>query len=821
MRARNCNPLFVSALLNLSVASLLLLSTTRPALAIDAKKPRPTLADTIQQSQIPREQFYGEVKLLHAPNISDIQFSQDGSVLFSLSETVRLWRSDTGAYLGSIAGPERFTDFALLNHSRWIVTLDQWDPYWERSLYAGVPQVLPRLRMWDVMTGNCLGVRDLKLPINASSIALSRLETADALQMTWIILDYDLAGPEEDFFYGNTKSSYQKLLGFQGSKLTPICRKELDQFSIRHISPPEALNWDPYTSRLYLHGEYSVSSFDPVSKQIKLLSVPGNSEKGQRCLLDLFVIAPTPGINPTASEKKKYTSSLLVTFAFSSFQKSKGNKNSILLEWVLIAPNSGKTLRSGIVNRDELKPAERKPEQQHRESLVHWIYDSQDHSFKAIDLLNNQLLRTIHPGHNGYAKAGILSADSLWNLIRFRVDTETEKLIWSPAADRICYIGGGGDIIGLFDSKTGKRVAASTGTVTAMSAVSDHHLAAAFDWNTVSVFQVTPQVQVARTFSGTMPGNTCVALSSDARALLVGKDSGRAEIWSLPQNKNITTFGGVFERLVCIEVDAVQNQVIAGDRQGMFWRWNVPQELKSALRDTLFHETAPIKNPEKLSQQKAPQDITLNASLCTLSPHAALAISFQPLGDDFMDYDEDSGSTPGVSLITNLGSEFWEGEIIAIRNSKAPFTLTPAVPHRSVLTRIKCSADSYYALLVFDTGQITILNLQDGTQESIIQTGNREIVDIDFQPAQHTLLVASYRGAVTAWNTETFLKTGSLQLYDSRLNFLSSRVAKQGFDLILGTRDTGLIVKHGVFPAAERQGQKPPALNIPFNPDNQ
>ncbi|WP_299469902.1 hypothetical protein, partial [uncultured Gimesia sp.] len=167
-------------------------------------------------------------------------------------------------------------------------------------------------------------------------------------------------------------------------------------------------------------------------------------------------------------------------------------------------------------------------------------------------------------------------------------------------------------------------------------------------------------------------------------------------------------------------------------------------------------------------------------------------------------------------LVINLEYERKFGEVIATQNAIKQKILTPAIGRDDVLIQIKSSPNGRFALLVFNTGQVTIVDLQTGTLESIIRTNDKEIVDVDYHSDQKTLLVASFRGGVTAWNTETFQKTGSLQLYDARLDSLRSRVTKKGFDIVLGTRDTGLIVKSSVFPESEQKPQQPTALNLPF-----
>jgi len=143
--------------------------------------------------------------------------------------------------------------------------------------------------------------------------------------------------------------------------------------------------------------------------------------------------------------------------------------------------------------------------------------------------------------------------------------------------------------------------------------------------------------------------------------------------------------------------------------------------------------------------------------------------------------------------------------------------LTPPVFYKSQLMQIRCTADGRFALLVFHTGQITILNLEAGTLEAIIPTGLSEIMDLNYHPEQQTLLVACYRGTITAWNSETFLQTGILQLIDARLEHLASQPTADGFDLVLGTWDSGLIVKHDVFKRKDQIPVRPPALPFPVH----
>jgi hypothetical protein len=68
---------FDSDLLSKVSVCLLLCFMTKPISAVEAQKPEISLADRIVlENKIHREEFYGDVRLLHAPNPMDVQFSE-------------------------------------------------------------------------------------------------------------------------------------------------------------------------------------------------------------------------------------------------------------------------------------------------------------------------------------------------------------------------------------------------------------------------------------------------------------------------------------------------------------------------------------------------------------------------------------------------------------------------------------------------------------------------------------------------------------------------------------------------------------------------
>tara|TARA_R110002111_G_scaffold7432_1_gene29620 strand:+ start:11266 stop:13353 length:2088 start_codon:yes stop_codon:yes gene_type:complete len=682
-----------SSLLSKVSVFLLLFFMTKPVSAVEAQRPEISLADQILQAeQIHRESFYGDVKLLHSPFPVDVQFSADGSVLFSIAETVRLWQSDTGTYLGSIAGPAKFRRFAQLNNSRWIVTVDHINAD-EHGRYYGVPQNLPNLRVWDVITGKCLAVRRLKIPVNAIKIWIRTLVAVEQNQTAYLILDYNEDESEiAQALSGGTR--HHQLLGFQGRNLIPARKFEFDH-------PIEDLIWVPQTKQLHVYSEYDVSGFDPVSKKILWKKRPPNLARQPKPVDELIVIDQP--IDGTAMLRG----------------------NSAMQRW--------------------------------------YIFD---------DLV-----------------------------------TSNEKMVWSKAANRVCHILGESEEINLFNAKTKKRVAPATGMVNALSSISANNFSGSFDNNDVFVFQFKARDHIRRTFYTKVPKNSCVAISTDATTLLVGESYGKAHVWSLSNHKKIFTLTGASKKLLCIAADTSQKRFVAGDINGVFWRWNLPTQSTATPEkiQTLIAERNGKQIKSRLPHRLSNEELT--DTLCALSPDGSRSLHFQPFTKDifplFPTNGEDLLPLPGISLEVKFENQQIFGEVIATENARKQNILTPAIGRNDVLIQIKSSTNGRFALLVFSSGQVTIVDLQSGTLESIIQTNDKEIVDIGYHSDQKTLLVASYRGAVTAWNTDTYLKTGEIKLLDARLDSLRSRVTKKGFDLVLGTRDTGLIVKSGVFTISE------------------
>ncbi|WP_145209128.1 WD40 repeat domain-containing protein [Gimesia alba] len=670
-----------------------------------------------------------------------------------------------------------------------------------------------------MITGACLGVRKLEFPGDAKTLSISTIETAEQSQTTYLLLETHLerSKSDEGRQWGWTRC---QLLGFQGPSLIPSCQLELEDFQIRLESPKDSLTWDPHTRQLYIFGEYHISCFDPVSKTILRTIVLKDFMNQKKSIDELFVIDQPFHGNTGLPGKNQPTSTILVTFDPSREENLQGREKSTLPQWALIDSLSGKLIKSGVVNT-HLKPIN-KQLKNNKEELIHWLYDDRHYSIKAINLLKNQTLLRIPWIIDDFATRSRyqLTYDD-WHLNRDDSRDINQKIAYSQSANRVCIIGGVLEEIFLYDSQTGKRVTPETGMVNDLSPISANKFSGSFDYHDASVFQLKARDQIRRTFNTEVPENSCVAISADAKRIVVGETSGKATVWNLSNHKKLFTLTGVSNELLCIAADTSQNRIVAGDSNGVFWRWNYPTPLKATPEKVqrLIAERNGKQTkshfPEKRSKEK------LTNSLCALSPDGLCSLCFQPIEEKmasplFSQDGENLLPVPGIALVVKLQNEQKFGEVIATENAKKQTILTPAVHTKSVLIQIKNSTSGRFALFVFNTGQVTIVDSQTGILESIIQTGNREIVDVDFHPDQKTLLVASYRGAVKAWNTDTYLKTGSLQLYDARLNQISSCVAEQGFDLVIGTRDTGLIVKRGVFPKSAQQPERPAALNLPF-----
>ncbi|MCA9021321.1 MAG: hypothetical protein KDA74_14325, partial [Planctomycetaceae bacterium] len=793
-------------ILGKALVLLIILIVSQPVSAIEAQKPVINLAERIQlENKNKREQFYGDVRLLHSPNLMDAQFSEDGSVLFSQAETIRLWRSDNGEYIGSIAGPVRFSKFAQLNHSRWIVTLDETEMAWD--LYDRIqdsPQVIPHLRIWDTITGECLGDRRLSIPVNASRIWIRALETAEQYQTTFVIIDYDTNEAGRDGI-----QDYQRILlvGYHGQKLEPT-----SQFELRKNSSYNSMTWDSHTRQLYLSEDYGITCYDPVSKKIVWKS-SRQSYIPLRIMIDrLVVLDRQPFIDENGSDNHQQDSSILVIYR-------PEYKGKVLARWDLIDSHSGNLIKSGVVNR-EFAPTEKIPDK--NRDLIYWFRDLADYSINAIDIQTNKLLLRITREKNGFRRSIL---NQKWYLERLDYRTDAFKVFWNPICNRVCAIFGYSSELEVFDLKTGNPVADFSGTVNSLSKISADKITASLDGNEISVYEFKPGEGLLRTFNKKVLNNSCVALSADATILLEGKSSGKVDLWNLSSQKQTATLTGGKDKLICLAADTSRNKIVACDNTGTFWWWKYPIQY-IAQSDEIQRLKAERKvEPTLPDYQKAKYPCRITRSQCDISPDTSCSMFFKPIETMSLLYspeedpDVEEYPYPGRSLAAKLEENFLGGGayslerkigiVIVSEDDQKSKRMTPSASSRALLIQVKISMDGCFALFVFEHGQIIIVNLQTGMLESSIHTRNREIVDVNYHHVCKTLLVASFRGTVTAWDSETSLKTGMLSLYDARLRSMSSRPVKDRFDIVLGSQDTGLILKTGVFKKSDLKSEKP------------
>lgn len=779
--------------------------SSQPVLAYKESRTELTLVDEIiQRKYITQDRYTKNVSLVHSPYPIDVQFSADGSILFSLSETLRLWRSDNGEYLRGIAGPSRFIGFAQLKNSHWIVTLDDPGYISLNGLKSRTPQIIPKLRLWDTISGKCLGSHSVCIPVNATAVSISKIETAEQFDTVYVIVEYEEESSKEQEFVPSVKK-YCQLQGFQGEGLQPCCKLELEDFKFEVGSPHDSMTWDPHTKRLYIFGRNIIKSFNPVTMKFKALTIPIDSTKPFNHIDEVRVFDPATSCIKSIHPHNNLSSLLLVTYFSQQSKTPKTKHRAISLEWVLVDSLSGVLLKRGVVKR-KFKPISINSRVNKAEPFFFWLNDEDDHSIKVVNILDNQILFSMPRNDTAISKSLIESSRNLTYLFRDKYRDVDEKVIWSEAANRACYIRGELETFNLFNTRTKKYVTNPSGVVNSLSAISTDKVSAALDWNQVSVLHLEAGNQITQSLDKTISGSSCVALSADATTLVVGDISGNAQIWSVTESKKLGILNGAMSKLLCIAIDADKSHILAGDSNGDFWGWNTPPHLP-ITSESLKLTANKIKNiPPHLPINKRGFLSGLTSSLCTISSNASLSLSFVPapidnFAGEYLDLDTeiDFESKLGGTLMGKTGVELIQGKVLANNIASKQIILTPAVQHKSILMKLKSSSNGRFAILVFNTGQVTIVDLQTGTLESIIQTKDKEIVDVNYHHENKILLVASYRGLVTSWNTDTYIEAGRLRLQDARLSLLSSRISEEGFDIVLGTRDTGLIIKRDAF----------------------
>jgi WD40 repeat protein len=621
----------------------------KPVCATGAEQAKQTLADRIASNKkIHKEQFLGNVRLLHSPYLLDVQFSEDGSVLFSMAETIRLWRSDTGVYLGSIVGPVRFKQFALLNHSRWLVTVDDAENYYQELSNLDSQQVLPCLRIWDVNTGECLGVRRPRIPMNAATFSIDALEIDSQSNTAYVIL---FSGDENE-----SGHNHYKLVCYQGKKLIPTLELELDHQFLSMV-------FDANTRLLYLTNQERVSAFDPKTSQFvweidsdklnilerldALVDMKGQHVGISRVLLSNQSVAVDKG----APHRKTKRNDILLELHFGppdDFLKTVFELRIPELQiWELVDPLTGKSVKSGVIDHD-LKPAGELPGPNNDKQQIFWIKDKKDASLKAFDLLENQLLMTFPGGDaDRISESRYMAEREKWYLEKDEYRTDEDKIIWSRKANRVCSIREDSEEIQLFDSSTGKRVAKAAGTVNSLSKISDGKVAASLDWNDVSVLDFKAGADVTTVFNRKGQQNSCVALSVNATNLLVGDEAGGGHVWEVQSGKKIATLSGGAAKILCLSSNPARKVIMACDTHGKLWWWKFPDNINTKPDEVplLKSESSAKPTLPMLIELSKFQDIDffyrINRSQCDLSIDAQRTMSFTPYDTAYAVYDED------------------------------------------------------------------------------------------------------------------------------------------------------------------------------------
>lgn len=160
-------------------------------------------------------------------------------------------------------------------------------------------------------------------------------------------------------------------------------------------------------------------------------------------------------------------------------------------------------------------------------------------------------------------------------------------------------------------------------------------------------------------------------------------------------------------------------------------------------------------------------------------------------------------SQPGRSLVGRCHIEFFGGieedrpnvGVVAgiDLNKELWHPITPAVNHTIQLTGLRVTPDGKYLSLIFNTGQVIIIDQNDQVVRAHVPTQQTSIVATELLGNARYLLTACPDGTVQLWYTDDNELIVVGRIPDSRPTDLIATIVDRTVEIAVATRDSGLV----------------------------
>lgn len=724
------------------------------------------------------------VKLVHSPNIRELHFLRQGTLLASVSDSIRIWNCKTGELVHALETANRFQ--SAVENGESLVTIDDPQTVSEHGWYHSVPERLPLVRVWDLGTGKQTQSVKIQVPTNSEHLYLSALASSESTHAVFCLVHLrSLKSPDSKGLFELVSDNSCRLIGWRIPEMTLLCDFEVD-------GDPRSLVVRDYSDTVLAYNHSDVLALS-ITKQKQLwktkLCTLGADD--QEYLERVFRYSVDP-VNPAKEMilATTHNGKLGTTPCFN------------------IAPGSGEASPHPISDRASSCIRE-KLLVMSRNELTGWAHRHFTSSWRDFELASE--LRKFDVDAED-SKAFATSDATL----KSRVDCSSNPgehlgvpgpnvMAWSEQANLIALTIQGDEAIHLFDTVTQRRSQIPAGTVTSIMRNSAKGLAVAYDSEQVMVtdFHATKS-QGIRPIKDKISG---IALSADEKICAIGI-KGRIEFWDCSSQKRIAQIACSYEYLGALAFTDDDRSLIAIDIQGKVWKLARTDEQSWADVTAKKLTIIPEMGKDSLWPTDFERERLLPLKMIATAENGTTAAFFRPSRGWHVDDRNEHLSVhgdPGRSIVGRCWSEFdnryqvdeaspHTGVVAGIDLGSQKWNrITPAVKHDLQMSGIRMTQDGRYLSLIFETGQVIVVDQKSRLLFAHVHTERKEIAATELLSSGKYLLVACANGLLQLWDTDDNELLCTERVPDCRVTDIKAIMTDDRIDIAIATRNCGLV----------------------------
>lgn len=749
-----------SAIVQRQVAQVVLLtSIAMCSLAFtNAAEPAVVLANSIRQAA--PSSLSTQVKLVHGPEMRELHFSRDESVLYSLANNVRAWETTTGQHLRTFTGPVPFQSMAVVDGGRWIVTVDAVESSQATGWYYAIPRSIPSVRLWEAASGKSIAVRQIEVP--ATTIEFGDIHVAAGADTVTLGLTFTtLESPAENSLFGKSVRHHNVLQSLKAPSLDLVRSKHLERGWLR-------IQQFPGGDHVLVMARDSIRCIEEETLALKWTTTISDSVfdrvyfrtgNGEGQASEVIVVADSAAIRPV--QRIVYCFDLLT---------------GVRQDYEIEQPLGAEMTEPASFNRPSL-----------------WVYNTKLDCIECLKRFGSKY--RISAAQRIQRPASLRRNIPPWKLASASKDALPVYEV--SHSGRYVAAGTSGDEgIHVFDLVYMRRTAQPNGTVAAMSI--DSFTGKGVTTDGYAIYGTSGTFD--RIVDGTDVGSKISAICYSRAAETVDFADSSGRLWEVSQKQH-GEWGKaslVYQHnheIIYVRRLQSNGTIILVDSRGRIW------SLERRVNRS---------NPKQLEFSNARGVVwsgiameTDRISMCPNS-HGDYLAMFAPLNAPGGPAQE--LPVPGESVL--LGSRYKELDVspamVSVKKTIGVLYLfdlrgnrfrsfVPVVSHKETLISFKKSDDDSLMAMAFESGFVMVINVNRMKVNALIDTRLTELVDVDFGPHKNEIVAVTGSGRIEVWNAVEHKIVSRTTLRDARLGMVDCLQRASQSELVLSTRDAGIV----------------------------